>query len=153
MGRIIKILTVLLIFSLTASVVIYYLLGWGKYVDMSPILKYMFISIYGGSFAAILLTSEKFGKLSSKQLGFKFFAISCTLSLVIFAAISYLIGSTFPIYFKPGVTHEQAQRAYFNNGILTFIRVKMIVGTFTGMLLAIKTTDIKGEKNQIKLHE
>lgn len=138
-----KILVGLLLFSLTISIVIYYLLG--KYVDMIPILVLMFLSIYGGSFAAILLTSKKFKRLSSADLGFKFFATLCILSLAIFAALSCLIIFTVPIYFKPGLTPEQAQRVYLNSAVLLFMPVKMFVGTFIGMLLAVMTTKMSSE--------
>jgi hypothetical protein len=142
MNKTIKILIGLLVFSITASIIIYYLLGWGRYVDITPILLCMFISIYGGSFAAIRVTYKKFIKLSYKHVGSRFFAILCTLSIVVFFASSYLIRITVPIYFKPGLTTEQVQRVYINSAILLFMPIKMFVGSFIGTLLAIKTTNI-----------
>jgi hypothetical protein len=139
MNKYIKILLGLLLFSLTLSITIYYILG--TIVDMSEIIICMFFFIYGGAFTAILVTYKKFRKLSYIHIGFRFFAILCASSVVTFIVPSYLIGTTAIIQFKDGSTQEQVRMAYINYGILSYMPVKIYVSSFIGMLLAIKTTD------------
>lgn len=108
----------------------------------------MVASIYVGAIGAVLLMIKKFKKLSSKQIGFRFFAILFTVTLAIFAGISYYIANTVTIYFSE-VIHEQAAMAYFHTGIREILHIKMFIGIFIGMILAIKTTKIKNETNEI----